>query len=249
MRGDESPAFAPEVQVVSIRAPHFHAGRPDQGVTRVDTGAFQSAPRTFMRGDMRVIAVHDGIERFNPRPALSCGATNASQLRSTPSDVSIRAPHFHAGRREGLVKNVLVLIVSIRAPHFHAGRPGSATMDMMRSLFQSAPRTFMRGDRLPGRGRQPGRGFNPRPALSCGATGTLPFGQNRIQVSIRAPHFHAGRRQPRPAWWARTCFNPRPALSCGATILDAMQGKVLDVSIRAPHFHAGRLHGMSALFP
>ena len=167
-----------------------------------------------MRGDMRVIAVHDGIERFNPRPALSCGATNASQLRSTPSDVSIRAPHFHAGRREGLVKNVLVLIVSIRAPHFHAGRPGSATMDMMRSLFQSAPRTFMRGDRLPGRGRQPGRGFNPRPALSCGATGTLPFGQNRIQVSIRAPHFHAGRRRPRQKVRQRQ-----------------------KVSIRAPHFH------------
>ena len=59
----------------------------------------------------------------------------------------------------------------------------------------AVPRTFMRGDRTTARMR----------AMT-------------LCVSIRAPHFHAGRHIGRASFSHLTaCFNPRPALSCGAT--------------------------------
>ncbi len=59
-------------------------------------------------------------------------------------------------------------------------------------------------------------------------------------VSIRAPHFHAGRHLFR-LWAQQThCFNPRPTLSCGATSIRYFSWTLSVVSIRAPHFHAGR---------
>ena len=155
---------------VSIRAPHFHAGRPKSGLFVTRCRPFQSAPRTFMRGD--------GPASRDPRDGV----------------VSIRAPHFHAGRHVPARRGHHPLYVSIRAPHFHAGRPTCRTQPTPACLFQSAPRTFMRGDAsVSSEGNDRGR-FNPRPALSCGAT------------SAAAP---AGSRPD--------CFNPRPALSCGAT--------------------------------
>jgi hypothetical protein len=60
--------------------------------------------------------------------------------------------------------------------------------------FQSAPRVDLRGD---ARGRETESrkpGFNPRPALICGAT-----------------------RAKRAAMGIWQSFNPRPALICGAT--------------------------------
>ena len=61
-----------------------------------------------------------------------------------------------------------------------------------RTAFQSAPRTFMRGDRLPLRIKTWGWGFNPHPALSCGVTSTTGYVNSLYVVSIRTPHFHAG---------------------------------------------------------
>ncbi len=37
---------------------------------------------------------------FNPRPALSCGATQVVVCSLATGTVSIRAPHFHAGRQQ-----------------------------------------------------------------------------------------------------------------------------------------------------
>ena len=179
---------------VSIRAPHFHAGRRQE-------------PRREA----------EGRGSFNPRPALSCGATLYLGVTPTLFEVSIRAPHFHAGRLK-------------------RGNPRCRGI-----LFQSAPRTFMRGDWNPVFSWKYQTSFNPRPALSCGATGRSHEQRIAGLVSIRAPHFHAGRRSPLSSLpLQEQSFNPRPALSCGATFLFEYFPDRFDVSIRAPHFHAGR---------
>ena len=201
---------------VSIRAPHFHAGRPLMAANVDQPSLFQSAPRTFMRGDHSAQMMTAHIISFNPRPALSCGATNESSVGGTQGTVSIRAPHFHAGRRPrggGYAGDWMFqsaprtfmrgdcaqrcwageLCVSIRAPHFHAGRPKSSSDTRRDPAFQSAPRTFMRGDQPEVLREAYEKGFNPRPALSCGATIHSDPERGELHVSIRAPHFHAGR--------------------------------------------------------
>ena len=111
---------------VSIRAPHFHAGRR-RNINRIRfTMWFQSAPRIFMRGD------RDGM------------------LTGPFHTVSIRAPHFHAGRLRDTTHGAHRL----HAPRFNAGRPAfscggpthGATGGRHVCKFQSAPRIFMRGD-------------------------------------------------------------------------------------------------------
>ena len=87
-----------------------------------ELGGFQSAPRTFMRGDLLALSQPAKHISFNPRPALSCGATQLAAITQQIEEVSIRAPHFHAGRHTW--------------PDITHGV----------TLFQSAPRTFMRGD-------------------------------------------------------------------------------------------------------
>ena len=84
--------------------------------------------------------------------------------------------------------------------------------------FNPSPRTFMRGNAaiLHDKARTI-RGFNPRPALSCGATAYRREYGDHLAVSIRAPHFHAGRPAHKLQYSGPKCFNPRPALSCGAT--------------------------------
>ena len=180
---------------VSIRAPHFHAGRPLHIST--DTAAdlfqsaprtfmrgdaprhrrspglllFQSAPRTFMRGDLLRRVYRRRVRSFNPRPALSCGATKKRAVRNALQAVSIRAPHFHAGRRAS----------EPRPARWRGFNPRPA-------LSCGATRT------CPARSPSSIR-FNPRPALSCGATHLQDAANARLFVSIRAPHFHAGRRQ------------------------------------------------------
>ena len=75
-----------------------------------------------MRGNAYVPTKPTSKLSFNPRPALSCGATAGDPLASLLDLVSIRAPHFHAGQRE-LVEGLDACDrVSIRAPHFHAGQ-------------------------------------------------------------------------------------------------------------------------------
>ncbi len=226
---------------------------------------FQSAPHTFMRGDEDFYLESHQRICFNPRPTLSCGATWLGDGREVPIRVSIRAPHFHAGRPNGAPLFNPVFGVSIRAPHFHAGRRGFSRSLRSVCLFQSAPHTFMRGDSGPLRMFRRYRSFNPRPTLSCGAT-PIPSGfsmehlvsiraphfhagrrtmvihmYKSLTVSIRAPHFHAGRRPMRPILATRPSgFNPRPTLSCGATPPPQALIQIPAVSIRAPHFHAGR---------
>jgi hypothetical protein len=60
-------------------------------------------------------------------------------------------------------------------------------------------------------------GFNPRPALLCGATMFAALKENR----------YSG-------------FNPRPALLCGATTICTSSQSSIPVSIRAPRYSAGR---------
>ena len=157
------------------------------------SGLFQSAPRTFMRGDVSLL--QDAIRKlsFNPRPALSCGATLTALHIDCLRTVSIRAPHFHAGRPgSGLVPTDCVG-VSIRAPHFHAGR---------RVCSDAHARDGS---------------FNPRPALSCGATAAPPTYCKIVSFQSAPRTFMRGDAQSwvkQPLTWG---FNPRPALSCGAT--------------------------------
>jgi len=154
---------------VSIRAPHFHAGRRIGVPASAMRVMFQSAPRTFMRGDRSSSAIVAGTVMFQSAPrTFMRGDTNCGDRRTCA-------------------------IVSIRAPHFHAGRPFADFFLSLAAWFQSAPRTFMRGDRSTCSSERRCTRFNPRPALSCGATAGLVAQAEMSLVSIRAPHFHAGR--------------------------------------------------------
>ena len=128
-----------------------------------------------MRGDMR------------PRSTLTSRIT-----------VSIRAPHFHAGRRRVASSADSCHDVSIRAPHFHAGRPDACRHAVAQSKSVSIRAPHFHAGRLRRTGAVGSRRrcFNPRPAFSCGATDTLASGSP-----------------------TGTSFNPRPAFSCGATAI------------------------------
>ena len=137
------------------------------GKTKSKTiGLFQSAPLTDVRGDIRVDLTGLNIKK-----------------------VSIRSPHGCKGRFEVAVLFLTYSIVSIRSPHGCKGRCPRPFLDWMRSLFQSAPLTDVRGDLT-------------RPFRGCGSA----------FVSIRSPHGCKGRsdyRGRRAALWQG--FNPLPS--------------------------------------
>src|SRR5271157_2717250 len=77
---------------VSIRAPQSLAGRPI--ICAADSGSgteFQSAPRNRLRGDDGNSSRCLPWQRFNPRPAIACGAT-ASGAGAAPGTQFQSAP-------------------------------------------------------------------------------------------------------------------------------------------------------------
>jgi len=131
---------------VSIRAPLSRAGRLGARVGYRSARTFQSAPRSHERGDAHFCDPSRRQRGFNPRPALTSGATIGREHDVARGEVSIRAPLSRAGRRVEEVGHRASCRVSIRAPLSRAGR-----------LFISA-KPFGK------------RSFNPRPALTSGAT-------------------------------------------------------------------------------
>ena len=101
----------------------------------------------FARGDQTAARTDGGHQRFNPRPALSRGATGDGDRTGSHYVVSIRAPRFRAGRLARHRPARQQRRVSIRAPRFRAGRHVGAGAAESESVFQSAPRAFARGDR------------------------------------------------------------------------------------------------------
>src|SRR5206468_9146075 len=93
------------------------------------------------------------------------------------TEVSIRAPRSHAGRRMHRRHATRKGRVSIRAPRSHAGRHFLLGPVWITRKFQSAPRVRTRGD-------------------GTTTTTNVPISK----VSIRAPRSHAGR----PRWLAHS---------------------------------------------
>ena len=85
---------------------------------------------------------------FNPRPAITHGATHIAATAWAARDVSIRAPRSLTGRPSVSSRRICTCHVSIRAPRSLTGRP---------QIVQT-PRTA-----------RP-QCFNPRPAITHGAT-------------------------------------------------------------------------------
>ncbi len=111
------------VPAVSIRAPLFRAGRFSQEWGFRGVGAVSIRAPLFRAGRCgSVQRPRDRYGGFNPRPALSSGAIAIRRLREELVFVSIRAPLFRAGRYQ------LPLRVCVEIK------------------FQSAPRSFERGD-------------------------------------------------------------------------------------------------------
>ena len=155
---------------------------------------FQSAPRSFDRGDafsnpcfpsprcfnprpgpstgatrFALTAAAAGAG-FNPRPGPSTGATAAAGRCHSSGEVSIRAPVLRPGRRPRFCRP------ACRWNGFNP-RPGPST---------GATRSVLRG-------KQACNSFNPRPGPSTGATDARVFLPVVVQVSIRAPVLRPGR--------------------------------------------------------
>ena len=162
---------------VSIRAPLSRTGRLPQLSRRVKADWFQSAPRSLERGDAHAILERAGIKSFNPRPALSNGATfKRCHSRSLLYGFNPR-PALSNGATRVCQRQYQEV-----------------------SEFQSAPRSLERGD-WPSEGAlSTFRGFNPRPALSNGATPLHLGFEGRNAVSIRAPLSRTGRLDTAPPW-------------------------------------------------
>ena len=86
------------------------------------TVEFQSAPRSLERGDPPEAGTCWTGCCFNPRPALSGGATRIRVKWAYGRKVSIRAPLSRAGRLWPVDSEAAHRRVSIRAPLSRAGR-------------------------------------------------------------------------------------------------------------------------------
>ena len=154
-------------------------------------------------------------------------------MRTPWGIVSIRAPQSYAGRLSGWWRRQSGR-VSIRAPQSHAGRQTDSDSRTCHS------------------------GFNPRPAVLCGATEACEINLKALVVFQSAPRsVMRGDRQPScrpvfapfqsaprslmrgdlmrarcsPLHWS---FNPRPAVLCGATFAPAYRGLVTYLFQSAP---------------
>ncbi len=228
---------------VSIRAPRSRAGRRHRAFTPVRFSRFQSAPRAHARGDESGVTKQLSLRCFNPRPALTRGAT------------------LEIG---GLLA---AGIVSIRAPRSRAGRPSTAGFCLGANLFQSAPRAHARGDvsgQLPvvsgcvsiraprSRAGRPSRHAGRFDAINvsiraprsrAGRLMKLARVIDGLFVSIRAPRSRAGRRQSSPVSMSGSTFQSAPRAHARGDPRDLIPRVRTDrVSIRAPRSRAGRLH-------
>src|SRR5919108_349960 len=86
-------------------------------------------------------------------------------------------------------------------------------------MFQSAPRALARGDIVFAEQEADGKGFNPRPALSHGAT-RIKATRRREDVKFQSAPRALARGDLTVSYGLKRerCFNPRPALSHGATL-------------------------------
>ena len=178
---------------------------------------FQSAPRSFDRGDtveLPTVTLRDG---FNPRPGPSTGATQRYATVHIPLTCFNPRPGPSTGATLGCRRDCRLPGVSIRAPVLRPGRlPGRGPSQRIDSVSIRAP--VLR----PGR---PPLNFPP-----------LPYGT----VSIRAPVLRPGRLQIRTCYVRIAEFQSAPrSFDRG----DALQrGELLrdGVSIRAPVLRPGR---------
>ena len=217
-RGDAAKARHDGLRLdVSIRAPRSRTGRPNEIPHSTIFAMFQSAPRALARGDAEVPANHMRINVFQSAPrALARGdpspcisATWMRLFQSAPralarGDAPATAPNitlvvFQSAPR-ALARGDLARAVpggaqnvSIRAPRSRTGRLWMVAPEASSARFQSAPRALARGDAGPGSSAWNPGCFNPRPALSHGATTSRSAMSMRKKVSIRAPRSRTGR--------------------------------------------------------
>ncbi len=148
-----------------------------------------------MRGDESQATIRAIVSGFNPRPTLSCGATRAAGVYAVTLQSFQSAPHTFMRGDYRWTDEQRKQYAFQSAPHtFMRGDNVSFSALARAAQFQSAPHTFMRGDHNSMVAGSNPASFNPRPTLSCGATDRFLIEAAPIGVSIRAPHFHAGRR-------------------------------------------------------
>ena len=83
---------------------------------------FQSAPRSYPRGDKSVQSFAPIARSFNPRPGVTPGAISSWLRGNQEHPVSIRAPELPPGRCNEYARMAGGHRVSIRAPELPPGR-------------------------------------------------------------------------------------------------------------------------------
>ncbi len=124
---------------------------------------FQSAPRSFDRGDSRSTARYQRLALFQSAPRSFDRGDLPGAQPPARDRVSIRTPVLRPGRPKTEAARANAKKVSIRTPVLRPGRLSGSGGHDQTFTFQSAPRSFDRGDTCFSRTRTPFHGFQSAP--------------------------------------------------------------------------------------
>ncbi len=178
---------------------------------------FQSAPLTEARGDPWSPIPVRCDPSFNPLPLPKQGETHSKSRGCCEFSVSIRSPYRSKGRRFGMSKKKSPEMFQ-SAPLTEArGDKVAVSKVLPLVMFQSAPLTEARGDLMPSDLRPFEISFNPLPLPKQGETHP---GQIKSDL--------------------RPSFNPLPLPKQGETFIGIVFNVIDEVSIRSPYRSKGR---------
>ena len=155
---------------VSIRSPHRSEGRQPDSLPNDTVYWFQSAPLTEARGDRSLHSERKNHIMFQSAPLTEArgdptgGGSPGRHHRFNP------LPSPKRGETLNKMQGTALGIVSIRSPHRSEGRHACIVNIFFNRLFQSAPLTEARGDRVALIEPQGIISFNPLPSPKRGET-------------------------------------------------------------------------------
>ena len=233
------------LELVSIRSPHRSKGRPRSWcVSRCASRGFNPLPSPKQGETITPQGHRASPRRFNPLPSPKQGETSS---QDHPCLFPIRSFNPLPSPKQGETECVCASLpsttsVSIRSPHRSKGE----TIEVARMgegfpVFQSAPLTEARGDRILSMVVSMSRKFQSAPLTE--ARGDVPRNSTTPRILGFNPLPSPKQGETRPVWRRRISlgsFNPLPSPKQGETSRGDLYPPLCNVSIRSPHRSKGR---------